>query len=145
REARQANEQLLKQGLKIYKDKSLKKAMTFWIAHNFIGESPQDVAAFLRLYKDALDQESIGEYLSEGGTNHDEEHWNMLRFRFTRAISFTDMDVETALRHFLTNSGFKAPGESQRIDRLLGAFSKCYWEDNHGTPFCPFSNVDTPY
>src|SRR3546814_3569032 len=69
REARQANEQLLKQGLKIYKDKSLKKAMTFWIARNFIGESPQDVAAFLRLYKDALDRSE----------EHTSEHQSLMR------------------------------------------------------------------
>ena len=33
------------------------------------------------------------------------------------------------------------PGESQRIDRLVEAFSQCYWEDNPTVFSCP----DTVY
>ena len=50
------------------------------------------------------------------------------------------------LRHFLTNCGFKLPGEAQRIDRIMTTFSQCYWEDNagdHGR--CPFHDEDTVF
>lgn len=50
------------------------------------------------------------------------------------------------LRYFLTNCGFKLPGEAQKIDRLMTTFSQCYWEDNagdHGK--CPFHDEDTVF
>lgn len=50
------------------------------------------------------------------------------------------MDVDIAIRHFLTRCGFRfdswyqfdsrLPGEAQKIDRFVEAFSQCYWEDN---------------
>jgi len=48
------------------------------------------------------------------------------------------------LRYFLTNCGFRLPGEAQRIDRIMTTFSQCYWEDNAGDYVrCPFHNPDT--
>ena len=29
------------------------------------------------------------------------------------------------------------------MDRLVDVFVKTFWQDNHHTPFCPFSNPDT--
>ena len=40
------------------------------------------------------------------------------------------MEFDIAIRHFLTKCGFRLPGESQKIDRLVTAFGQCYWEDN---------------
>lgn len=48
------------------------------------------------------------------------------------------------LRHFLTNCGFKLPGEAQQIDRIITTFSQCYWEDNASDHYiCPFEDQDT--
>ena len=55
------------------------------------------------------------------------------------------MNVEGGLRHFLTNCGFRLPGEAQKIDRLITTFSQCFWEDNSGTACCPFSHQDTVF
>ena len=50
------------------------------------------------------------------------------------------------LRHLLTNGGFKLPGEAQKIDRIISAFSECYWEDNAGDRHhCPFQDQGTVY
>lgn len=50
------------------------------------------------------------------------------------------------LRHFLTNSGFKLPGEAQRIDRMVSTFAQAYFEDNAGdSERCPFRDHDIIY
>jgi hypothetical protein len=50
------------------------------------------------------------------------------------------------LRHYLTNCGFRLPGEAQKIDRIISTFSQCYWEDNAGDLYkCPFQNQDTVF
>jgi len=52
----------------------------------------------------------------------------------------------TRLRHFLTNSGFRLPGEAQQIDRIMTSFSQVYWEDNAGDlQKCPFHDRDTVF
>ena len=51
------------------------------------------------------------------------------------------MDFDVGIRHFLTRSGFYLPGESQRIDRLVEAFSHSYWSDNPQL----FSSSDAVY
>jgi brefeldin A-inhibited guanine nucleotide-exchange protein len=54
--------------------------------------------------------------------------------------------VSFRLRHFLTNCGFRLPGEAQRIDRIMSTFAKCYFEDNAGDALrCPFKYEDTVY
>ena len=50
------------------------------------------------------------------------------------------------LRHFLTASGFRLPGEAQKIDRVVETFSRCFFEDNAGDiQRCPFKDQDTVY
>ena len=51
-----------------------------------------------------------------------------------------------SLRHFLTDCGFRLPGEAQKIDRIISTFSQCYWEDNAGDiEKCPFQDQDTVF
>lgn len=44
---------------------------------------------------------------------------------------------------YLTECGFRLPGEGQKVDRLVEVFTKAFWQDNNGTSFCPFSSPDT--
>ena len=37
-------------------------------------------------------------------------------------IDFTDMEFDEAIRHFL--SGFRLPGEAQKIDRMMEKFAE---------------------
>ena len=54
--------------MKIYQEKeSLRKAIDFLHMKNFLPDSPQEVANFLRVYNKFFDQGSIGDFLGEGG------------------------------------------------------------------------------
>lgn len=81
----------------IARKKSVKKAVEYLIACNALTPSPRDIASFLRLHKDMLDQGALGLYLGESGVDGQEaEYWNLIRFSYVRAISFDGMDVEEA-------------------------------------------------
>merc|ERR1711871_1755667 len=142
---REANE-ILEEAISLYKAKnnSLKKAIDFLLKKNFMADTAQEIANFLRLYKNSFDPSAIGDYLGEGGTSSEEiEYWEQVRFKFVRGVSFAQMPVEQALRVFLTGCGFRLPGESQKIDRFIDSFVKVYWQDNDKTEYCPFRHADT--
>ncbi|TFJ87318.1 hypothetical protein NSK_001650 [Nannochloropsis salina CCMP1776] len=144
-EQQRKQEEVLTQALSLYRAKGLKKAVQYLVASSFMSDTPRDVASFLRVYRDLLDPEAIGDYLGEGGHAHDAAYWSLLRLSYVRAVSFHNMTLEQALRHFLTRCGFRLPGEAQKIDRLISVFAECYFQDNQGMPCCPFSQPDTPY
>lgn len=145
REAHQESENLIKKAIEIYHTKNdLKKAVDFLIKNQFLANTPQEIANFLRLYKNSFDPGAIGEFLGEGGKNPvEEEYWSNIRFRYTRAVSFVEMDIEPALRLYLTGCGFRMPGEAQKINRFVEVFVKAFWQDNSGTAHCPFKKEDT--
>lgn len=140
-------EENLDTAFEILQNKSLKKSLDYLIACNMLTPSPRDIASFLRLYQSRIDTAVLGDYLGEGGKDGDEvEHYNLIRFYYTSAISFVGLNVEQGLRHFLTNCGFRLPGEAQKIDRIISTFSQCYWEDNAGdNSKCPFHDQDTVF
>ena len=142
---REANE-ILAEAIGLYKAKnnSLKKAIDFLLKKNFMADTAQEIANFLRLYKNSFDPSAIGDYLGEGGTTSEEiDYWEQVRYKFVRGVSFAQMPVEQALRIFLTGCGFRLPGESQKIDRFIDSFVKVYWQDNDKTEYCPFRHPDT--
>jgi hypothetical protein len=145
RAAHQESENLIQQAIEIYKQKaSIKKAVEFLVSKQFMPNTPQEVASFLRVYKNHFDPTAIGEFLGEGGiTPEQQEYWSQIRFRYIRAVTFIDLDLEPALRILLTESGFRLPGEAQKINRMVEVFVKAFWQDNHGTIYCPFSHPDT--
>ncbi|KAL7550350.1 hypothetical protein ACHAWF_013593 [Thalassiosira exigua] len=124
--------------------KGLKKGIDYLIACHLLTPSPRHISAFLRIHQSSIDPAVLGEYLGEGGIDGtDKDFWNLIRFNFARATSFVGMNIEQALRHFLTNCGFRLPGEAQKIDRIISTFSQCYWEDNAGDlQKCPFQDQD---
>merc|ERR1711871_1777892 len=74
---REANE-ILAEAIGLYKAKnnSLKKAIDFLLKKNFMADTAQEIANFLRLYKNSFDPSAIGDYLGEGGTTSEEiEYW----------------------------------------------------------------------
>ncbi|KAK7387409.1 hypothetical protein VNO78_28196 [Psophocarpus tetragonolobus] len=83
---------------------------------------PQSVAYFLR-YTAGLEKNLIGDFLG----NHDEFCVQVLH-EFARTFDFQDMTLATALRVFLET--FRLPGESQKIHRVLEAFSERYYEQS---------------
>jgi uncharacterized membrane protein YgcG len=137
--------ELLQQAVRLYHEKdSVGKAVKFLISKHFMTDTPHEIAGFIRIYKDSFDPVSIGDFLGEGGRNkEEEEYWNEIRYRFTRAVSFVELEVDDALRLYLTGCGFRMPGEAQKIDRFITAFVHTFWQDNHGTDACPFHHADT--
>lgn len=88
-------EETLDTAFEIMQTKSLKKALDFLIACNILTPSPRDIASFLRSYQARIDTSMLGDYLGEGGKDGDEvEHYNLIRFHYTCAISFVGMNVE---------------------------------------------------
>ncbi|KAK9741820.1 hypothetical protein RND81_03G130900 [Saponaria officinalis] len=83
---------------------------------------PRSVACFLRCAA-GLDKNLIGDYLG----NHDEFCVQVLH-EFARTFDFEGMNLDIALRIFLET--FRLPGESQKIHRVLEAFSERYYEQS---------------
>nr|KYP64761.1 Pattern formation protein EMB30 [Cajanus cajan] len=83
---------------------------------------PQSVACFFR-YTAGLDKNLVGDFLG----NHDEFCVQVLH-EFAGTFDFQDMNLDTALRLFLET--FRLPGESQKIHRVLEAFSERYYEQS---------------
>ncbi|KAK9055170.1 hypothetical protein SSX86_026254 [Deinandra increscens subsp. villosa] len=83
---------------------------------------PQSVACFFR-YTAGLDKNLVGDFLG----NHD-EFCVLVLHEFAGTFDFQDMNLDTALRLFLET--FRLPGESQKIQRVLEAFSERYYEQS---------------
>lgn len=83
---------------------------------------PHNVALFFR-YTPGLDKNLLGDYLG----NHDEFSIRVLH-EFARTFDFKEMNLDAALRLFLES--FRLPGESQKIQRILEAFSERYYEQS---------------
>ncbi|PIN03359.1 Pattern-formation protein/guanine nucleotide exchange factor [Handroanthus impetiginosus] len=83
---------------------------------------PRSVACFFR-YTVGLDKNLIGDFLG----SHDEFCVQVLH-EFARTLDFRNMNLDTALRIFLEI--FRLPGESQKIQRVLEAFSDSYFEQS---------------
>ncbi|KAL4099478.1 hypothetical protein PRIC1_007282 [Phytophthora ramorum] len=65
-ELQKHNQQLLKRAMEISSSKSLKKALEYLVAMNFIKDTARSVTSFLRIYHDFFDETEIGDYLGEG-------------------------------------------------------------------------------
>ncbi|KAJ8563056.1 hypothetical protein K7X08_031508 [Anisodus acutangulus] len=83
---------------------------------------PQSVACFFR-FTAGLDKNLVGDFLG----NPDEFCIQVLH-EFAGTFDFEDMNLDIALRLFLET--FRLPGESQKIARILEAFSERYYEQS---------------
>ncbi|KAJ4789986.1 SEC7-like guanine nucleotide exchange family protein [Rhynchospora pubera] len=101
-----------------------KKGLEFLQGTHLLPEKldPQSVACFFR-YTAGLDKNLVGDFLG----NHDEFCVQVLR-EFAWTFDFEGMNLDTALRLFLET--FRLPGESQKIQRVLEAFSERYFEQS---------------
>ncbi|KAE9617807.1 hypothetical protein Lal_00046754 [Lupinus albus] len=110
-----------------------KKGIEFLINANKVGNSPEDIAAFL---KDAsgLNKTLIGEYLGEK-----EESSLKVMHAYVDSFDFQGIEFDEAIRAFL--EGFRLPGEAQKIDRIMEKFAERYSKCNPKI----FSSADTAY
>lgn len=110
-----------------------KRGIEFLIRNGRLEEDPSVVAEFLHNAEN-LDAAMVGEYLGEGGT------FNVnVMHAYTDKNNFTDLAFDGALRMHL--SGFRLPGEAQKIDRIMEKFASRYCECNPDV----FANADAAY
>ncbi|KAL0732244.1 hypothetical protein Bca4012_008453 [Brassica carinata] len=131
-EQRRAYKLELQEGISIFNQKP-KKGIAFLIKANKVGDSPEEIAAFL---KDAsgLNKTLVGDYLGER-----EDLSLKVMHAYVDSFDFQDMEFDEAIRAFLR--GFRLPGEAQKIDRIMEKFAERYCKCNPKA----FSSADTAY
>ncbi|KAL2337445.1 hypothetical protein Fmac_011891 [Flemingia macrophylla] len=131
-EQRRAYKLELQEGISLFNRKP-KKGIEFLINANKVGDSPEEIAVFL---KDAsgLNKTLIGDYLGER-----EELPLKVMHAYVDSFNFQGMEFDEAIRVFL--QGFRLPGEAQKIDRIMEKFAERYCKCNPKA----FSSADTAY
>eukprot|EP00124_Ichthyophonus_hoferi_P006174 Ihof_evm1s1276 gene=Ihof_evmTU1s1276 len=112
-----------------------KKGILMAQEKGLFGSSPADAAAWLK-GENRLSKLMIGELLGEVNKPGID-----IMYAYVESLNFKGLDFVSALRHFL--SGFRLPGEAQKIDRLMEKFSEKFFQDNPAFPY--FANADTAY
>ncbi|MED6170939.1 Brefeldin A-inhibited guanine nucleotide-exchange protein 2 [Stylosanthes scabra] len=129
---RRAYKMELLEGISLFNRKP-KKGIEFLINAKKVGNSPEDIAAFL---KDAsgLNKTLIGDFLGER-----EELSLKVMHAYVDSFDFQGMEFDEAIRAFLL--GFRLPGEAQKIDRIMEKFAERYCKCNPKA----FSSAETAY
>ncbi|KAG7395171.1 Brefeldin A-inhibited guanine nucleotide-exchange protein 1 [Phytophthora boehmeriae] len=114
--------------------------IAYLVAHGHMGEgSPRDVAQFLQTYNNKLDKTMVGDYLGNG-VHYQGGFCVKVLHEYVDMMDFTGMEIDVAIRHFL--AGFRLPGESQKIDRMMEKFAERFFNA------CPpglFPSADTAF
>ena len=114
-------------------NKKPKKGIAYLQNQGLLGPSPQDVAHFLSSTR-GLNKTLVGDFLGE----RDDFHLKVMH-AYVDAMEFTALDFDAAIRKFL--SGFRLPGEAQKIDRLMEKFAERYVSCNQDA----FKSADVAY
>ncbi|ESW06891.1 hypothetical protein PHAVU_010G085000 [Phaseolus vulgaris] len=131
-EQRRAYKLELQEGISLF-NRRPKKGIEFLINANKVGDSPEDIAAFLK-EASGLNKTLIGDYLGER-----EELPLKVMHAYVDSFNFQGMEFDEAIRVFL--QGFRLPGEAQKIDRIMEKFAERYCKCNSKA----FSSADTAY
>ena len=129
-EAQKNSAKTLQHAIRLAQTDKLKSALQFLRLSNPSASQPMEMAKFL-YRNDSLDKREIGDLLS-GTTDKFMKHeeYTALREAYISLLDFTGLSLDAALRTFLCDSGFRLPGEAQKIDRLLSSFAQQYVKDN---------------
>jgi hypothetical protein len=127
-----AGQEILDRALAIARASEARKGVDYLTAAGYVADSPSAIAQLLRVNQREFGEDIIGDYLGEGGRTPAEQAFMVsLRDAYTRAMPRNAGDsFDEALRQFLTNGGFRLPGESQKVERLLETFARRYARDN---------------
>lgn len=109
------------------------KGIEHLILNGMVENTPASIAQFLR-NTPSLDKAMIGDYLGQ----HEDFPVSVMH-AYVDSMKFSGMKFSTAIRELL--SGFRLPGEAQKIDRIMEKFAERYCADNPGL----FKNADTAY
>eukprot|EP00268_Persea_americana_P056052 TRINITY_DN6568_c0_g1_i4.p1 TRINITY_DN6568_c0_g1~~TRINITY_DN6568_c0_g1_i4.p1 ORF type:complete len:872 (-),score=153.33 TRINITY_DN6568_c0_g1_i4:307-2922(-) len=131
-EQRRAYKVELLEGISLFNWKP-KKGIDFLIHAKKVGDSPEEIATFLKTAS-GLNKTMIGDYLGEReGVSLKVMH------AYVDSFDFQGMEFDEAIRAFL--QGFRLPGEAQKIDRIMEKFAERYCKCNSKA----FISADTAY
>jgi brefeldin A-inhibited guanine nucleotide-exchange protein len=88
---------------------------------------PSDVAQFLLSHKDSLDKTQTGEFLGMEAEYKNGFPLKVLH-HYASAMDFSGLSFDDAIKFYL--SGFRLPGEAQKIDRIMEKFAERYTNQN---------------
>ncbi|KAJ6836811.1 brefeldin A-inhibited guanine nucleotide-exchange protein 2-like [Iris pallida] len=131
-EQRRAYKLEVQEGISLFNQRP-KKGIEFLISANKVGDSPEEIAAFLR-NASGLNKTLIGEYLGEK-----EELSLKVMHAYVDSFDFEGMEFDEAIRTIL--QGFLLPGEALKIDRIMEKFAERYCKCNPKA----FTSADTAY
>ncbi|EPS60966.1 hypothetical protein M569_13835 [Genlisea aurea] len=131
-EQRRAYKLELQEGISLFNRKP-KKGIEFLINANKVGNSPEEIAAFLK-NGTGLNKTLIGDYLGER-----EDLSLRVMHAYVDSFDFQGLQLDEAIRVFL--QGFRLPGEAQKIDRIMEKFAERYCKCNPKA----FTSADTAY
>ncbi|KAI0985612.1 hypothetical protein GJ496_002658 [Pomphorhynchus laevis] len=126
---------IVEYGIELFNQKP-STGLRFLQEQNILKTECTDVASFLHMYEEKLNKRVVGEFLGLGEKLNKE-----IMFAYVDQLDLSEMSFIAALRKFL--SGFRLPGEAQKIDRLMEKFAARYCECNQYLEI--FSSADTAY
>lgn len=130
---------------------SPKSGLLYFIKNGFVRLDAKAVAQFLFENKDDLDKTQIGEilgrepdaaFVKDEGLDADEGgkgFFIRVLHYYSEAMDLNGLLFDNAIRYFL--SGFRLPGEAQKIDRIMEKFAERYTRQNEDT----FPSADTAF
>lgn len=130
---------------------SLKSGIQYFVNNGFVVLDAKAVARFFLENKDKLDKTQMGEglgkepdatFLKEEGLDPEKGgpgFWVRVLHHYVDALDFSGLQFDNAIRLFL--SGFRLPGEAQKIDRIMEKFAERYTRQNLDV----FPSADTAF
>jgi len=91
------------------------------------GDDPADIARYLLVNKDNFEKTQIGEFLGREAEYQGGMALKVLH-EYVRMMDLAGLPFDDAIRYYL--SGFRLPGEAQKIDRIMEKFAERYTEQN---------------
>lgn len=112
-----------------------RKGLEYLKLSQLVSDPPNPKAyAFFFRYTHGLDKNFVGDFLGDP----DEFHIQVLK-EFTETFEFSGMALDNALRNYLET--FRLPGESQKIQRILEAFSERFYDQQFSEIFVSKDSV----
>jgi len=130
---------------------SIKSGLNFFFDNDFVTLDAKAIAHFFLENKDKLDKTQMGEvlgkepdsaFIKKEGTDVEvggPGFYVRILHHYVDALDFTGMPFDDAIRLFL--SGFRLPGEAQKIDRIMEKFAERFTNLNPDV----FPNADTAF
>ena len=110
-----------------------KKGLQYLMEQGLLDGSAESVASFFHS-NPALDKTAVGDFMGE-----DVAFNKAVLHAFAQLMDFRGLSFDEAIRTYV--SGFRLPGEAQKIDRMMLEFASQYHINNPGR----FSSADTAY